>query len=208
LALSFFHSFITPTLYHGPGAISKEWRSPLPNERSTFARCASLAAKQGLPTHNLPSATVIQSTLTQIQIGRYDPYSNISIMMQVDRKVPDQCSHVHFQFVTRYIDPVDNTKFITRVATQIVVVSADDSKYLDSLNEKVITILLAKEAAFRSMISKTDDEDDRFNVVLDAPGIDACAFEAQRDLDATIYMISASYDLDATIYSSSHSKSG
>ncbi len=192
--LSIQYSFINPKLYNGPGSItSKEVHSPYPNERSAFARCASVAAAQGLPTHNLPSATVIKTTLTTLQLGRYDPSSNISLIMQVEGKVPDQYSYVHFQFITRYVDPMDSSKLITRVATQVVSFSTDYSVYLDSLDEGVITILIEKEAAFRSMISRRNEDDDRFNIVLDETDIDECSSEAQNDLDATIHMISTSF---------------
>lgn len=113
--------------------------------------------------------------------------------MQVEGKVPDQYSYVHFQFITRYVDPMDSSKLITRVATQVVSFSTDYSVYLDSLDEGVITILIEKEAAFRSMISRRNEDDDRFNIVLDETDIDECSSEAQNDLDATIHMISTSF---------------
>jgi hypothetical protein len=157
-----------------------------------LARCASLAAKHGLPTNNLASVATTESTLTRIQMGRYDPFSNISILMQVEKKIPDEYDRVCFQFVSRYIDAKDHMKLITRVTSHMIAVSDDNSTYLESLNTDLITTLIAKEAAFRAMTSKVDEED-RFAFVLDAPEADACALDAQRDIDATIKMISTSY---------------
>jgi len=194
-------SFITPKLCHGPGRIVDDAKFPCPNERATFAECSALASKQGLRTHNLPSTNAMQSTLTRVQMGRNDPNSTISVVMQVNSIIhPNEHPYAHFQFVTRFIDPDHSTVFVTRVATQRIAISKDEYDYMSSLNDEVIPIVLAKEAAFRSMVIKGNEGDDRFNLVVDQLDVDSCAFAAQTDLDATVHAISKAYR--------SHMKSG
>ena len=185
----FCFSFITPTLCHGSGTINKEAQSPCPNERAVFVDCSS---RQGLQSSHAISNKIVKSTLTQIQMGRYDPTSSISILMDVTKAIPDHFSYGHFQFVTRYIDPLDITTLVTRVATQRVAISKDTSIFLQSLNDEAVPVTLAKEAAFRSMILRNNDDDDRSAVVSESD-VDVCGFLARRDLDSTVYAISKAY---------------
>jgi len=159
------------------------------------------------------------STCLRVSMGRYDPHATISVMMDVDMDDTDgeEAAYAHFQFITRYMDPHNHGELITRVCTQRLAIAnananhelllGNDAEcaYLQSVNGDVIAVLLAKEAAFRSMTFPDQrDEGDEYNynnmnigmnVAIQQEEVEECAVEARRDLDATIHAISKAYTM-------------
>ncbi len=101
--------------------------------------------------------------------------------------------YAHFQFVTRFMDPQNGIDLITRVSTQRIPITKDESTFLQSLNDEVIPVILAKEAAYRSMVSQEEDDDGYLNLVVQQDHVEQYASNSRRDLDATVHAISKAY---------------
>jgi hypothetical protein len=186
------HSFLDPTHIVGPGDMVEGVHGPLPNERSAFAMGSALAAKQGIHTHNLPSKDMIDTTLTRIRMGRNDALSTLSVMLGVNDFFQKD-KHGCFQCTARYVEK-DGKTIVTRVFTQRLVSAKDVGEFLDSVDEEVIPVLLGKEAVYRSMYGREIPED----LEMEAPNtleLESLAYDAQRDVDATIQRISGAFRL-------------
>ena len=168
----------------------------LSNERAVFSLCNSHAANHNLPTNNLPSRKVLSDTRTRLRFGRYDPQSTITMQIEVEQEIARTGDNfVYFQFITRYLNPNDTSDLVTRVVTQRIptLIQDDDLSYFDSLNESVLSTLLAKEAAYRCLIvNKTLENPDKTSLV-HHEDIESLVLQAQIDLDTTVYQISNSY---------------
>jgi hypothetical protein len=157
----------------------------LANERSAFATGSALAAQKGISTNNLPVEAA--SSLTRIRLGRYDPLSTISVMLRLN---DNEEEYATFQCTARY---VDGKTLVTRVSTHRLAIAKDVSSFLDEVDEEVVPVLLGKEAVYRSMYGREVD-----GVSLDATDpaqLEKLAYEAQRDMDATIQNISGAFRL-------------
>mmetsp|Transcript_24375 Transcript_24375/g.36161 ORF Transcript_24375/g.36161 Transcript_24375/m.36161 type:complete len:903 (+) Transcript_24375:69-2777(+) len=177
--------------------------SILSNERAAFAMGASLSAKRGLVTNNLPSDDLLADTLTRVRMGRYDPLSTLSFMLRVDEVfVPDDDKYAFFQCIVRYVDQ-DGRDLVTRVSTYRLPVAVSIHDFLDSMDEEVVPVVLGKEAVFRSIIGR-DDEEAIDALVVDTDRVEMLAFEAQKDLDNTIHRISGAYRLIGLEVGTSH----
>ena len=74
-----------------------------PNEQSSFAMGSSLAAMHNITTSDHPSKESVQSTLTRLQMGRYDPLSTLGMMFQVrDANELARQRFCYFQFVVSF----------------------------------------------------------------------------------------------------------
>jgi len=182
-------SHVVPKLMHGPGIVIHDFQCPLPNERATFASCSAVAATKGLPTSNLPCLKTIDKVLTQIKMGRLDATSSISVIIQAEKSIPEH-SFVYFQFVTRYIEKTD---LVTRISTNRISVSNNPLDFIQSLNIQLTSVLLGKEAAFRSMAMNQSEEGDVSNIALAQRDIESRTFSSSNDLAWTTHGISKAY---------------
>lgn len=172
---------------------------PLLSEQSAFDTGLQLVdeqfqrSQQRHPRVILPSKEMLQpSALTRIRLGRVDPASTFSVMLQLN----DFFQHdkfVYFQGVVRYIDPMG--KFlITHVTTHRLSVAKDVNDFLEAVDEEVISVLLGKEAVYRSMFGREVNEEHPF--LAPHTGLsDTMAYDAQQDLDNTIFRISGTFRL-------------
>lgn len=176
--------------------------SILSNERAAFAMGASLAAKQGLRTNSFPSNN-LSDALTRVRMGRYDPLSTLSFMLRVDEDFSaTDDKYAFFQCIVRYVEQ-DGRDLVTRVSTYRLPVAVSIHDFLDSMDEEVVPVVLGKEAVFRSIIGR-EDEEAIDALVVDTDRIEMLAFEAQKDLDNTIHRVSGAYRLIGLEVGTSH----
>lgn len=188
--------FVTPTHLIGPGEIVPLAEAKiLNNERASFATGASLAAKQGYRTNNLPMKDMVDDSLTRIKLGRVDPLTTLSVMMLVNDTIEKDDKNAFFQCTARYIDR-DGKTMITRVTNHRLPVAKDMGDFLEEIDEEVIPVVLAKSAVYRSLHGRDDTEDSRaVPKAGDANLIEKLAYEAQLDIDATIQRVSGAFRL-------------
>ena len=186
-------SFIHPTHVVGSTEIIyNQAQVLLPNERSAFAIGASLAAKHGMMTNNLPKVEVVESTLTRLRMGRYDPLSTLSIMLQVNEDVVLSAhKYALFQCTARYLEE-DGTVLVTRVITHRLPVAKSVHDFLAGMDESVVPVVLGKETVFRSLVGREEAEGTE-TMMVDPVRMEVLAFEAQCDLDNTIHRISGAF---------------
>jgi hypothetical protein len=191
LAVLFQLSFVTPTHVVGTGEILyDENQRPLVNERSAFATGASLAASRGFTTNNIPSNEWSVATTTRVRLGRYDPLATITAMLQVNDEILPDDRYAIFQCTVRFIDPASQ-ELVTRVSTNRLPVSKSVSDFLESMDEEAVPVVLGKEAVYRSLVGRDEKE----MAAVDVERMEFLAYEAQRDLDATVNRISGAFRL-------------
>jgi len=169
--------------------------SPLDNELSAFEQGIKLAErhlKAAQQQWTLPSVEMLESSLTRIRLGRFDPKSTFSVMLRLNDFFQHD-KYACFQCVVRYVDP-EGTSLITRVTTHRLSVAKDVGEFLQGVDEEVIPVLLGKEALYRSMFGRDVDEDHPF-LAPHAGQLDTMAYDAQEDLDNTIFRISGAFRL-------------
>lgn len=105
------------TKINGPGKIiDSDQNNLLAIERSAFAKCLNLANTCAIKCSDNPSTKFLNSTLTRIVMGRYDPLATISAMLRVtdsDRLQRD--GFACFQFIVRFVNPHNESELVTRV---------------------------------------------------------------------------------------------
>lgn len=182
---------MTPTHVVGAGEIcSEDNPGLLVNERSAFAVGAALAASRGFSTNNIPSKEWLFSTLTRIRLGRYDPLATVTAMLQVNDEILPDDRYAIFQCTVRFIDPASQ-ELVTRVSTNRLPVSLSVSDFLMSMDEEAVPVVLGKEAVYRSLVGREEKE----TAAVDMERMEFLAYEAQRDLDATVHRISGAFRL-------------
>lgn len=181
---------MTPTHVVGAGEILEDDQGLLVTERSAFAVGASLAASRGFATNNIPSNELLASTLTRVRLGRYDPLSSMSVMLQVNDEILPDDRYAVFQCTVRFIDPASQ-ELVTRVSTNRLPVALSVNDFLESMDEEAVPVVLGKEAVYRSVVGRQEDE----TAAADVARIEFLAYEAQRDLDATVHRISGAFRL-------------
>lgn len=186
-------SFLEVTHLVGMGEFVDEEQILLPNERASFAAGSALAAKHGTETNKLPDREAFENMVTRVRICRYDPLTTLSIMLRVLPEISADTEFAYFQFVVRFMD-ASGSKMITRVATNRLSLAKDVSTYLDSVDEEVIPVVLAKEAVYRALYGRESD------IVLNGEPVDPAelenlAYEVQKDIDTTIQNISGEFRL-------------
>lgn len=121
--------------------------------------------------------------IVRIKLGRSDPLSTFSLQMRLnDSFQPRFDTEVFVQVVLRYV--IDGTSLVTRVISRRLGVARDVGEFLEAIDDQVVPVLLGKEAVYRSIHHGGDVEQ-----------VDRSAYDAQKDLDQTIFQISASYRL-------------
>jgi hypothetical protein len=183
-------SFLVPTKIVGPGEFVDEPSSLVANERSAFAAGSALAASGGLQTNNLPSKDMLETSLTRLCIGRCDLLSTFSVMLQMNDFFQHD-KYAFFQCTARYVDR-DGRTLVTRVFTHRLAVASTVGEFLDAIDEEVVPVLLGKEAVYRSMFGRETTEDTELETP-DAAHLESLAYDAQRDIDATIQRISGAF---------------
>lgn len=183
--------FVSPS--HVVGAmevVATDQNALLPNERSAFATALAAANQQN---KSLPNQDILADTLTRVRMGRYDPLSTLSFMLRVNESTSADDKYAFFQCTLRYLEQ-DGKTLVTKVSTHRLPVARSVHDFLDSMDEEVVPIVLGKEAVFRSIVGR-DDEETIDALVADADRVEQLAFEAQKDLDNTIHRISGAYRL-------------
>lgn len=146
---------------------------------------------------------MVKATRTRLRMGRFDPQSTLSVMMQVKDTIHPSGygddDFVYFQFITRYLNPNDVTDLVTRVVSQKIPILIDEldenNDFFHSLNENILPTLLCKEAAFRCMVKPDDDsrEGSDKTAVVEHEDVEYLVLQAQKDLDTTVNRISGAY---------------
>ncbi|KAI2488714.1 hypothetical protein MHU86_25768 [Fragilaria crotonensis] len=194
--------FMIPSHVVGAMEVLPVGEGLLPHERAPFSVGASLAARHGIATNELPSHDHLAETLTRVRMGRYDPLSTLSFMLKVDDSITLDDKYAFFQCTIRYLE-LDGTTLVTKVSTQRLPIARSVHDFLDSMDEEVVPIVLGKEAVFRSIVGR-EDEESIDALVADSDRVELLAFEAQKDLDSTIHRVSGAYRLIGLEVGTSH----
>lgn len=165
----------------------------LNNERSAFAIGASSAASLGFSTNELPVKEAVSETLTRLSLGRFDPLATLSVMLRVNEDYPIE-ETAFFQIIVRFVEK-DGKTLCTRVYSHQLPVAKNVSDFLSSVDEEVVPVLLGKEAVYRSMYGREITDETEVVLAPDKEKLEQLAYEAQRDLDATIQRISGAFRL-------------
>jgi hypothetical protein len=189
-------SFVVPTHLVGPGEIIPVEGAQLVNtERSAFTLGATLAAKEGIPTNNVPSDEAVVLSLTRIRLGRVDPLATLAVMCQVNDTMDEDDDYAFFQVISRHIDR-SGKKIITRVASHKFEVATDVSEFLDSVDDEAVSVVLAKAAVYRALHGREETDGTRdLTTAGDTDTLEKLAYDAQLDLDATVQRISGAFRL-------------
>lgn len=192
-----YSSYINPESVNGQFKLIDTDNKPmLSNERATFASCNSRAANHNIPTNNLPSLQVLGNTRTRLRMGRHDYQATISMRIQVNEPILlDGDNFVYFQYISRYLNPCDETDLVTRVVSQRVPLLRhdDDENFFNSFDEKALSVLLAKEAAYRCMVNDNTPEESNNRIAVNHDDIEALVLQSQKDLDVTVNRMSRAY---------------
>lgn len=186
--------FLSVTHLVGSGELlEEEQKTLLSNERSAFAVGASMAASRGFKTNDLPDKEAVTETLTRLSLGRVDPLTTLSIMFKVNEDYPIE-KNAFIQCTVRYVEK-DGKTLVTRVCSHQLPVAKNVSDFLESVDEEVIPVLLGKEAVYRSMYGREISDETEVVLAPDKEQLERLAYEAQRDLDATIQRVSGAFRL-------------
>jgi hypothetical protein len=177
----------------GPGDLVDCPSKPLKNEQVAFTDGLNLAENnQLIAGRNYPSTDTLTSTLIRIQLGRYDPLSTFSVMLRANDQYQGE-QHAFFQFIVRFVD-ISSQSLVTRISTHRLSVANAVGEFLETIDEEVVPVLLAKEAVYRSMFGRYVEIDHpSYTAYKDELGI--YAHDAQEDLDNTVFLISGAFRL-------------
>lgn len=188
------NSFVNPTHLVGPGEILDDFKGLLLNERSAFAAGCKLAARLGMRTNHLPQKDFVDDAVTRLSMGRKDPLSTFSVMLEINNFFQKD-AFAFFQCITRFVDRRGQI-LITRVFSHRISIANDVGEFLDSIDEEVVLVVLGKEAVYRSMYGREiDARNEDETEVATSDELDDLAYDAQKDLDATIHRISVAFRL-------------
>ena len=189
-------SFVTPTQFCGSGNFLPDLGAGMvENERSAFEEGSRLAAEKGFKTKNLPSSKAMELSMTRIQLGRVDPLSTVSVMMEVNDSIGEEDDYAFFQLVSRYISRKGNEE-ITRVCSFKIPVAEDLNDFLSSIDDETMSVLLGKVAVYRSLHGREETSDTRVLTASgDADAQEELAYDTQVDIDATVHRISSAFRL-------------
>jgi hypothetical protein len=192
--MSLISSFLNPTHLIGPGDLHNHVDGPLLNEEHAFEFGVTLAKQQSKRFKNkaMPSLDMLESSLTRIRLGRFDPLSTFSVMLRLNDFFQHD-EYAFFQGVVRYTDWKSKC-LITRVTTHRLSVASNVGEFLEAIDEEVVPVLLGKEAVYRSTFGRDVDSEHPFHAP-HAGELDSLAYNAQSDMDCTIFRISAAFRL-------------
>lgn len=189
-------SFLDPSHLNGPGELLTENVGIMENEHSAFAVAASLAAKEGIETKDLPLQEALDVSTTRLELGRVDPLSTVSIMVEVnDTFEKDKDKYAFFQLISRHVDRTGK-KLITRVCTYRFSVAGDVGEFVDSVDAEAVAVVLAKAAVYRTLHGREETDEVRDKVTAgDVETLEKLAYDTQLDIDATVQRISGAFRL-------------
>ncbi|KAL3942917.1 MAG: hypothetical protein SGBAC_002989 [Bacillariaceae sp.] len=189
-------SFMTPSTLNGPGELIAEDADMLETERKGYEEGAELAVEEGFETQNLPLAEALDVSMTRIKLGRVDPLSTVSVLLELNETFEEENdTHCFFQFISRHVDR-KGQRFITRVYTYRFPVAKDTTDYLENANSDVVAVVLAKTAVYRTLHGREETDEVRDKVTAgDTETLEKLANETQLDIDATVQRISGSFRL-------------
>jgi Sec23/Sec24 zinc finger/Sec23/Sec24 trunk domain len=187
-------SFLDPSHLIGPGDLIANPDGPMVNEELCFEQGLKLAEENlKLPKSKVvPSLEMLESSLTRIRLGRYDPLSTFSVMLSLNDFFQHD-EYALFQCIVRHVDR-NGQYLVTRVTTHRLSVAATVGEFLEAIDEEVVPVLLGKEAVYRSMFGLEADVEHPFQAP-HAGQLDSLADDAQRDLDNTVFRISGAFRL-------------
>jgi hypothetical protein len=192
-------SCLNPTHLIGPGDLVDKPEVPLANEHTSFELGAALAEKiqQRRKSKNnnpgIPSQDILESTLTRIRLGRYDPLATFSVMMRLNEFFQND-EFVFIQCTVRYVEENGET-LVTRVSTHRISVAKSAGEFLEAVDEEVIPVLLGKEAVYRAMFGRELTPENEPESTAHSGQADNLAYDSQRDLDVTVHRISGAFRL-------------
>jgi hypothetical protein len=178
----------------GPGDLVQSAQGPTIGEQRTFDQGVAMTQEK-LPQYSendVPSIDMLESSLTRIRLGRYDPLSTFAVMLRLN----DFFQHddfAFFQCTVRFVDRESNS-LITRVSTHRLAIASGVSDFLDVVDEEVVPVLLGKEAVYRSMFGREVNVEQPF-LAPHSGQLDSLAYDAQHDLDNTVFRISSAFRL-------------
>jgi hypothetical protein len=189
---------LTSTHLIGPGELVDGPHGPLANEQMAFSNGILLAKSHELSIDmDPPQIGVLDSTLTRIRIGRYDPLSTFSVMLRLNDSYQGD-EYTFFQCIVRFVDILAG-ELVTRVTSHRLSVANDVGEFLEAIDEEVVPVLLGKEAVYRSMFGRDADTDRPFHAAY-IDELDSLAQDAQQDLDSTIFRISGAFRLLSLVH--------
>lgn len=133
---------------------------------------------------------MLESSLTRLCTGRCDLLSTFSVMFQLNDFFQHE-KFALFQCTVRYVNR-DGRTLVTRVFTHRLAIAGSIGEFLDAVDEEVVPVLLGKEAVYRSIFGRETAHDKEVETP-DAAHLESLAYDAQRDLDATIQRISGAF---------------
>lgn len=189
-------SFVTPTQMCGSGQVLVDLNCEMvETERSAFEEGSKLALEKGLKIIDLPSEKAMELSMTRIQLGRVDPLSTVTVLLEVDDSIGEEDDYAFFQLVSRYISRKGDTE-ITRVYSFKLPIAEDVNDFLGSVDDEAMSVVLAKVAVYRSLYGREETDDARdLLAARDTNMQEKLASDVQLDLDATIQRISGTFRL-------------
>ena len=189
-------SFVTPSQLCGSGTVLTQRTSGLiENETSAYEEGSRLALEKGFKVRNLPSERALELSMTRIQLGRVDPLNTMSVLLEVDDSIGEKDEYAFFQVVSRSISPRGDVE-ITRVCSVRLEMAKDVNDFLGSVDDEVMSVVLAKVAVYRSLYGREETDYTRdLTAAGDANTQEKLAYDTQLDLDATVQRISGAFRL-------------
>lgn len=188
--------FVTPTRMCGSGEVLPNSAARIvESERSTFAAGAALAANRGIKTNNLPSVNALESSMTRIQVGRVDPLSTFTVLLEINDSLEEDDEFAFFQLVSRYVSR-NGREAITRVASFKLPIARDVSDFVASVDDEAVSVALGKAAVYRALHGREETSKARDTTSAgDTDAQEKLAYDTQLDLDATVQRISGAFRL-------------
>jgi hypothetical protein len=189
-------SFISPTQLCGSGEVLPDQASQMvENERPAFAKGSELAAEKGFKTNKFPSTEALELSMTRIQVGRVDPLSTFTVMLDIDDSMTEEDDYAFFQLVTRYVSRTGHEE-ITRVCTFRLPVAKDVNDFVASVDDEAMSVVLGKASVYRSLHGREETSATRDKTAAaDTDSQEKLAYAAQLDIDATVQRISGAFRL-------------
>eukprot|EP00537_Pseudo-nitzschia_pungens_P008061 CAMPEP_0172356812 /NCGR_PEP_ID=MMETSP1060-20121228/1195_1 /TAXON_ID=37318 /ORGANISM="Pseudo-nitzschia pungens, Strain cf. cingulata" /LENGTH=961 /DNA_ID=CAMNT_0013077155 /DNA_START=110 /DNA_END=2995 /DNA_ORIENTATION=+ len=165
------------------------------NEVTAYEHGKELAVEKGFKIKNLPSKRAIDLSMTRMQMGRVDPLSALTLMMEIDDTIEEDDEYAFFQLIARYVSRSGDEE-ITRVLSFKMPIAEDVNDFLSSVDDEAMSVALAKAAVYRALHGREETEETRDLIAAgDVDSQEKLAYDAQVDIDATIQRISGDFRL-------------
>lgn len=134
----------------------------------------------------------MELSLTRVQLGRVDPLSTITVMMEIEDSISEDDDHAFFQLVTRYVSRKGDEE-ITRVCSFQIPVAKDVNDFVSSIDDEAMSVVLAKAAVYRSLHGRDESSETRDLTAAEDAEAQEIAQETQEDIDVTVQRISGAF---------------